>query len=149
MRFQNCQNIKKNNFGNIFKIFFENQQISPSRLFISSLQKIWRKKPMVMEISPHIQNSGASRKMPKDSKNNLGNIFKIFFENRRIVLIFKKYFFLKMFPKLEVFCAFQRLFSKKKLITWSADGAQCQGMELTGGCCSLSQLMELSVRWWS
>ena len=46
---------------------------------------------MVMKFFPHIQNCGPSIKMPKNRKNNFGNIFKIFFKNRRFTAAFRRF----------------------------------------------------------
>jgi hypothetical protein len=45
-----------------------------------------RKKIIIMKNSPLGQNCCPSSKMPKKSKNNFGNIFKIIIENRRIAV---------------------------------------------------------------
>ena len=42
-----------------------------------------------MKILPHVQNCDASTKMPKNWKNNFGNIFKKIIENWRKLVIFK------------------------------------------------------------
>ena len=55
------------------------------------VKKIWRKKAMVMKFFSHIQNCGPSIKMPKNRKNNFGNIFKIFFKNRRFTAAFRRF----------------------------------------------------------
>ena len=39
-----------------------------------------------MKISANVKNCFTSSKMPKNRKNNFGNIFKIFFENQQILL---------------------------------------------------------------
>ena len=87
-------------------------------------KKIWRKKGMVMKILPHVQNCGASTKMPKNWKNNFGNIFKIFFKNRRftaafrrfsknISTIFKKYF--ENVPKI-IFSIFWHFWNRTAIL---------------------------------
>ena len=65
---------------------------------------------MVMKFFPHVQNCGPSIKIQKNRKNNFGNIFKIFFKNRRFTAAFRRFSkkifqqfsenILKMFPKL-------------------------------------------------
>ena len=55
------------------------------------VKKIWRKKAMVMKFFSHIQNCFPSIKMPKNRKNNFGNIFKIFFKNRRFTAAFRRF----------------------------------------------------------
>ena len=64
--------------------------------------KIWRKKAMVMKISSRVQNCGASTKMPKNQKNNFGNILKIFFENWQNAAVKRRFLknIFKMFLKL-------------------------------------------------
>ena len=54
-------------------------------------KNIGRKNTMVMKILPHIQYYDESTKMQKNAKNIFENIFKIFFENWRKLVIFKKY----------------------------------------------------------
>ena len=56
-----------------------------------SLQKNM-KKTMIMKILPHVQNCNASTKMPKNRKNDSGNIFKLFFEIWQILISFKIFF---------------------------------------------------------
>ena len=38
---------------------------------------------MIMKISANVKNCFMNSKMPKNRKNNFGNIFKIFFENQQ------------------------------------------------------------------
>ena len=88
------------------------------------VKKIWRKKAMVMKFFPHVQNCGPSIKMPKNWKNNFGNIFKIFSENcwnifrksakrGRKTPIFEKYF--KNVPKI-IFSIFWHFYTRPAIL---------------------------------
>ena len=79
---------------------------------------------MVMKFFPHVQNCGPSIKMPKNQKNNFGNIFKIFSENcwnifrksakrGRKTPIFEKYF--KNVPKI-IFSIFWHFYTRPAIL---------------------------------
>ena len=49
-------------------------------------------KASIMKFLPRVQNCGGSLKMPKIEKKYFGNIFLKIFENRRFLIIEKRYY---------------------------------------------------------